>query len=93
MSKITKSRLFELLSARHLNNPYSKLADLPSPEKFKDIDIACKRIKKAILEKETITIVGDYDVDGVISTTIMLDFFNTIGVKVNNIIPNRFEHG
>ena len=93
MSKITKSRLFELLSARHLNNPYSRLADLPSPEKFKDIDIATKRIKKAILEKEIITIVGDYDVDGVISTTIMLDFFNTMGVKVNHIIPNRFEHG
>ncbi len=50
---------------------------VPSPDKFKDIDIACKRIKKAILgEKETITIVGDYDVDGVVSTTIMLDFFN-----------------
>lgn len=93
MSKITKSRLFELLSARHLNNPYSRLADLPSPEKFKDIDKASKRIKKAILEKETITIVGDYDVDGVVSTTIMLDFFNTINVKVNHIIPNRFEHG
>ena len=93
MSKITKSRLFELLSARHLNNPYSRLADLPSPEKFKDIDIATKRIKKAILEKETITIVGDYGVDGVISTTIMLDFFNSMGVKVNHIIPNRFEHG
>jgi single-stranded-DNA-specific exonuclease len=93
MSKITKNRLFELLSARHLNNPYSKLADIPSPTNFKDIDIACKRIKKAILEKETITIVGDYDVDGVISTTIMLDFFKTINVKVNHIIPNRFEHG
>ena len=59
---------------RHLNNPYSRLADIPSQEKFKDIDIACKRIKKAILEKETITIVGDYDVDGVISTTICLIF-------------------
>jgi single-stranded-DNA-specific exonuclease len=93
MSKITKNRLFELLSARHLNNPYSKLANLPSPDNFKDIDIATKRIKKAILEKETITIVGDYDVDGVVSTTIMLDFFKTIGVKVNHIIPNRFEHG
>jgi single-stranded-DNA-specific exonuclease len=93
MSKITKNRLFELLSARHLNNPYSKLADIPSPDNFKDIDIATKRIKKAILEKETITIVGDYDVDGVVSTTIMLDFFKTIGVKVNHIIPNRFEHG
>ena len=55
MSKITKNRLFELLSARHLNNPYSKLADIPSPDNFKDIHIATKRIKKAILEKETIT--------------------------------------
>ena len=93
MSKITKTRLFELLSARHLNNPYSRLADIPSPDNFKDIQIASSRIKKAILEKETITIVGDYDVDGVVSTTIMLDFFNTINVKVNHIIPNRFEHG
>lgn len=93
MSKITKNRLFELLSARHLNNPYSKLADLPSPENFKDIQIASKRIKKAILDKETITIVGDYDVDGVVSTSIMLDFFKIINVKVNHIIPNRFEHG
>ena len=93
MSKITKNRLFELLSARHLNNPYSRLADIPAPDNFKDIQIASARIKKAILEKETITIVGDYDVDGVVSTTIMLDFFHTINVKVNHIIPNRFEHG
>ena len=93
MSKITKNRLFELLSARHLNNPYSRLADIPTPDNFKDIQIASARIKKAILEKETITIVGDYDVDGVVSTTIMLDFFHTINVKVNHIIPNRFEHG
>ncbi|NCB10432.1 MAG: single-stranded-DNA-specific exonuclease RecJ [Erysipelotrichia bacterium] len=93
MSKITKSRLFEILSARHLNNPYSKLADIPSPDNFKDISIASKRIKQAILNNETITIVGDYDVDGVVSTTIMLDFFKTINVKVNHIIPNRFEHG
>jgi len=93
MSKITKSKLFEILSARHLNNPYSKLADIPSPDNFKDILIASKRIKQAILNNETITIVGDYDVDGVVSTTIMLDFFKTINVKVNHIIPNRFEHG
>ncbi len=93
MSKITKNRLFELLSARHLNNPYSRLADIPTPDNFKDIQIASARIKKAILEKETITIVGDYDVDGIVSTTIMLDFFHTINVKVNHIIPNRFEHG
>ncbi|MDX4068300.1 single-stranded-DNA-specific exonuclease RecJ [Aliarcobacter skirrowii] len=93
MSKITKQKLFEILNARHLNNPYSKLASIPSPNSFKDIDIASKRVKEAIENKEKITIVGDYDVDGVVSTTIMLEFFNFIGVKVDYIIPNRFEHG
>lgn len=93
MSKITKDRLFEILAARHENNPYSKLANFPLPNSFKDMDIATKRVKKALLENETITIVGDYDVDGVISLAIMLDFFRQIGIKVNHIIPNRFEHG
>ena len=93
MSKITKQKLFEILNARHLNNPYSKLASIPSPNSFKDIDIASKRVKEAIENKEKITIVGDYDVDGVVSTTIMLEFFDFIGVKVDYIIPNRFEHG
>ncbi|MBL3519638.1 single-stranded-DNA-specific exonuclease RecJ [Arcobacter lanthieri] len=93
MSKITKQKLFEILSARHLNNPYSKLANLPSPSNFKDIDIAIKRVKLAIQNNEKITIVGDYDVDGVVSTTITLDFFTKIGIKVDYIIPNRFEHG
>ena len=69
MSKITKNRLFELLSARHLNNPYSKLAYIPSPDNFKDINIASQRIKKAILENETITNEGDYLVDGAVSYT------------------------
>lgn len=93
MSKVTKQRLFELLSARHENNPYSRLANIPSPQSFKDIKKASQRIKKALLNNETITIVGDYDVDGVVSTTIIVDFFQRIGKKVNHIIPNRFEHG
>lgn len=93
MSKITKQRLFEILSSRHLNNPYSKLASIPTPNNFKDIDIATKRVKKAIECGEKITIVGDYDVDGVVSTTIMLEFFENLGIKVDYIIPNRFEHG
>jgi len=93
MSKITKSKLHEILSARNGNNPYSKLADIPKPDSFKDIKKATSRIKEAILNKETITIVGDYDVDGVVSTTIIVDFFEKINYKVNYIIPNRFKHG
>ncbi len=93
MSKITKHKLFELLSARHRDNPYARLADIPNPENFKDIKLACQRIKTAIFNNEKITIVGDYDVDGVVSTAIMCDFFESINYKVFSIIPNRFEHG
>lgn len=93
MSKITKSKLHEILSARNTNNPYSKLADIPKPDSFRDIKKATSRIKEAILNKETITIVGDYDVDGVVSTSIIVDFFETINYPVKYIIPNRFKHG
>lgn len=93
MSKITKTELFNLLEARHENEEYSRLANIPTPESFKDIEKATLRIKNAILNNEQITIVGDYDVDGVVSTTIIVDFFKKIGVEVNYIIPNRFKHG
>ena len=93
LRKITKKRLQDILSARHINNPYKKLADLPSPMLFKDIKKATKRVKQAIANNESITIVGDYDVDGIVSTAIMVEFFLSIGYPVNQIIPNRFEHG
>lgn len=93
MSKITKSELFSLLEARHEDETYSLLANIPVPDSFKDIKKATTRIKEAILHNEQITIVGDYDVDGVVSTTIIVDFFKRIGIDVNYIIPNRFKHG
>ena len=93
MEKITRDTLEKLLLARHLNNPYSKLANMPKPDSFKDIKKATARVKLAIQNKEQITIVGDYDVDGVVSTTIMVDFFRKINYPVNYIIPNRFKHG
>ncbi len=93
MSRITKKELFNILKSRHENKEYSRLASIPSPNSFKDIKKATTRIKEALLNNEQITIVGDYDVDGVVSTTIIVDFFRKIGVNVNYIIPNRFEHG
>lgn len=93
MQKITKASLRELLSIRHESNEYSRLADIPSPSLFKDITKACKRVKEAILNNQRITIVGDYDVDGVVSTTIMVDFFRKLNYPIEYIIPNRFTHG
>lgn len=93
MQKVNKKELFDILSLRHENSEFSRLSHLPNPNTFKDIKKATQRVIEAIVNNETITIVGDYDVDGVVSTTIMLDFFNKLLYKVNHIIPNRFTHG
>jgi len=72
---------------------YRTLKSIPSPENFKDIEKATQRIVLAIQNDETINLVGDYDVDGVTSTAIMVTFFSALGIEINHIIPNRFEHG
>ncbi len=93
MLKISKKELYNILKARHKNQEYSRLASIPTPDSFKDMKKATVRIKQALQNNEQITIVGDYDVDGVVSTTIIVDFFKKIGINVKYIIPNRFEHG
>jgi len=84
----------QILENRLKNDKFTALKDLPLPSQFKDIQKATNRIIQALNNDETINIVGDYDADGVTSTAIMVEFFNkAIGVEVNYIIPNRFEHG
>ena len=72
---------------------FLSLKDLPKPSKFKDMDRATERIVSAMQNKEKITIIGDYDVDGVTSTTLMKLFFEEIDYPVEWIIPNRFRDG
>jgi len=72
---------------------FLSLKDLPQPSTFKDMDRATKRIVQAINNKEKITIIGDYDVDGVTSTTLMKLFFEEIDYPIEWIIPNRFKDG
>jgi single-stranded-DNA-specific exonuclease len=57
------------------------------------MDRATVRIVDAIKNKEKITIIGDYDVDGVTSTTLIKLFFDEIEYPVEWIIPNRFRDG
>ncbi len=95
MNKISQADEIEsiLKNRFEVSGGFLTLSDLPHPDTFKDMEKACKRIAHAIENKEKIIIVGDYDVDGVISTTILLNFFESINFGVNSFIPNRFEHG
>jgi len=54
---------------------------------------AVNRIKQAIEEREKICVYGDYDADGISSTTVMLRTLLDLGANVDFMIPNRFTHG
>ena len=66
---------------------------LRDPFQLKDMDRAVERVRRAISENEKIWIFGDYDVDGVSSTSIMILYFKSIGHPVDYYIPNRLEEG
>ena len=89
---LSLERIEYILSKRH-NGIFLTLKDLPLPHSFKDMQKAAKRVVRAIKEGEKITIIGDYDVDGVSATSIMRLFFDDLGYKLEWKIPNRFRHG
>jgi len=89
---LNKQTLFELLSQR-FDGEDKKLSQIPNPILLQDADKAAKKIAQAIRENKKITLVGDYDVDGVSSTAIMVDFFRQIPYPLEAIIPNRFNDG
>ena len=61
--------------------------DLPNMQK------AIDRINQAIHAQEQITVYGDYDVDGVTATSVMLSVLHSLGAKVDFYIPNRTSEG
>lgn len=73
-----------------LNSSISKMHD---PYLLKDMDKAVERIKRALSDKEKITIYGDYDVDGITSIAILYKHFKEMGLDVDYYIPDRIQEG
>ena len=92
MQTLTKKTLFKILSLR-FSAEDKKLSQIPSPTLLHDGEKSAKKIANAIRANKKITLVGDYDVDGVISSAIMVDFFRQIPYPLEVIIPNRFSDG
>lgn len=69
---------------------YNKLAD---PHLLPDINTACERIKKAIATKQKIVVYGDYDIDGLSATALLLDAITQMGGDISAFIPSRFDEG
>jgi single-stranded-DNA-specific exonuclease len=89
-----------VLAARGLSGPEAAarfleapLSDLPDPFTMKGMDRAVARIARALEAGERIACYGDYDVDGVTSTTLLAGFLRAAGGDVVTYVPHRLAEG
>lgn len=66
---------------------------LPDPSSFRDMDAAADRLAQAVLGNETVTIYGDYDVDGATSAALLVRLLRSLGIEPRYYIPDRLLEG
>ena len=66
---------------------------LPDPSIFRDMDTAAARLADAVTGGESITVYGDYDVDGATSAALLIRFLRELGVIARPYIPDRLLEG
>lgn len=92
MRLLDREAIEQMLTSR-FSQGEKRLSDIPDPALLKDAPKTAKRIAQAIRNGEKIAVVGDYDVDGVVSTAVAIDFFRQIKYPLTTVIPNRFKDG
>jgi len=90
--RILASRGFSS-TAEALPYLHPTLSRIEDPFAMRDMDKAVERIARAIAQNERIAIFGDYDVDGLTSTSLLLRMFDFLGVKADHHIPHRLLEG
>ena len=66
---------------------------LHPPEQMQDMAIAVARLERAVRAREKIVVYGDYDVDGVCSTAVLMDFLERVGADCDCLLPDRHKDG
>ena len=101
LPKTSKNIIHEILSHRGLSaeileqSAFMKpcVADFHDPFLFPGMEKAVSRILLALEKKERIVIFGDYDVDGVSSTAMLVRFLKSLGVEISYRLPHRIHDG
>ena len=90
---LDKTAIMALLQKRFENESFKSLREIPPPHLFAGMSEAVRIISEALASGRKIFIIGDYDVDGVVGTTIVFDFLQSLGANIDFAIPNRFTDG
>jgi single-stranded-DNA-specific exonuclease len=88
---LVNRQITSMAAARAFLTP--SLSAITPPGIIKDIEKAAERLIQALVADEKILIFGDYDVDGVTATALLLDFLRTAGGRVSHYIPHRRKEG
>lgn len=72
---------------------FHSLRDLPNPFLLQDMDKAVTRIIGALENSEKIVVYGDYDVDGTVSSALLIHFFRALGREIDFYVPHRIREG
>lgn len=72
---------------------FPALTRVYDPFMLHDMQKAVDRIRLAIKNQEQITVYGDYDADGITSTSLITEVLFNMGAKVNYYVPDRFRDG
>ncbi|MGH7994064.1 MAG: single-stranded-DNA-specific exonuclease RecJ, partial [Limisphaerales bacterium] len=72
---------------------HPRLKDLADPFLLPDMAVAVERLLRARGQNEPLVIFGDYDVDGVTSTALLLEVLRALGWKADFYLPNRLDEG
>ncbi|MGI6030982.1 MAG: single-stranded-DNA-specific exonuclease RecJ [Eubacteriales bacterium] len=66
---------------------------LPDPFAMKGMEAACRRICQALQQDEEVVVYGDYDVDGITSSSVLVLYLREMGLRAGYYIPDRMEEG
>lgn len=66
---------------------------LPDPSHLRDMQAAAARLARAVRDRETIAVFGDYDVDGATSAALLTRFFAAAGTSTRIYVPDRLREG
>ncbi|HEY4770511.1 MAG TPA: single-stranded-DNA-specific exonuclease RecJ, partial [Myxococcales bacterium] len=81
----------ELSQAERFLDP--RFEHLPNPFELKGIDAAVSRLQRALAQGERVCVYGDYDVDGVTSTALLVSVLRKLGGNVEFYVPHRLVEG
>lgn len=69
------------------------LAELADPFRLDQLGAAAQRLRQAIMGREDVVVLGDYDVDGVSSTALLVSVLRRFGLNPRFVVPRRMEDG